>query len=137
MSFRFVTLQQHRFDVVKKFTSLEGHNQYEKSTSVEYGKRKRKVNEDKEETLKGGKERRTQAGIVEEEEEEVEKAEEEEQVCQSCLLIGWRCTENKRQTQPAVTFQITLPHTNTHLPTRTHTRKVCSLLCTPFKEMSP
>lgn len=72
---------------------------------------------------KGGGEREddARAGVGEGEKEE-------EKICQSCLLIGWRCTENKRQTQPALTFQITLRHTNTHLPTpppthkQTHTR---------------
>lgn len=78
---------------------------------------------------RGGKERRTQERVDEEEEEE-------EQVCQSCLLIGWRCTENKRQTQPAVTFQITPRHTNTHLHTYTHGKR-CRALWTTFKEMSP
>lgn len=39
-------------DVVKKYTSLEGHFQYEKSTPAENGKRKREEREDKEETPK-------------------------------------------------------------------------------------
>lgn len=42
------------------------------------------------------------------------------QICQSCLLIGWRCTENRRQTQPAVTFQIT--RRRVYSPPHTHTR---------------
>lgn len=36
-----------------------------------------------------------------------------------CLLIGWRCTQNKRQSQPVVTFQITLCQSTTHLPPTT------------------